>query len=195
MKNIQKFLIQILDLIFPEKCIDCGKVGDIICDKCYLKYENLKVKNQNEKNFKYLFKYDDIRKLILDYKFNDKSYLYKFFAEMILRDTEIIKFIKEFDYIISVPLSHKRLLERGYNQTDLIMNYVCNKLNENENIKIQNLEKTLVKIKHTKPQSKSNKEERQKNIIGVYKIIDNSKIINKKILIFDDIYTTRLNPK
>ena len=39
-------------------------------------------------------------------------------------------------------------------------------------------------------QSKLNKEQRQKNIQGVYILKNKEKLINKKILLIDDIYTT-----
>lgn len=50
--------------------------------------------------------------------------------------------------------------------------------------------KTIQKIKDTKSQSTLNREQREKNVIGVYKIKNIEKIKNQKILIFDDIYTT-----
>ena len=39
-------------------------------------------------------------------------------------------------------------------------------------------------------QSKLNKEERQKNIQGVYELHKQNRLQNKKILLIDDIYTT-----
>ena len=48
----------------------------------------------------------------------------------------------------------------------------------------------MYKIKNTVPQSTLNKEQREQNAKGVYKVNNIQKIYNKKILIFDDIYTT-----
>ena len=44
--------------------------------------------------------------------------------------------------------------------------------------------------KNIKPQSSLNKEDRIKNVENVYSIKNQEKIINKKILLIDDIYTT-----
>ena len=55
-------------------------------------------------------------------------------------------------------------------------------------VKIQ--KNILYKIKNTVPQSTLNKEQRQQNVEKVYKVKNIEKIKNKKILIFDDIYTT-----
>ena len=48
----------------------------------------------------------------------------------------------------------------------------------------------LVKIKNSKKQSSLNKENRKKNVENAYVIKDGSQVKNKKILLFDDIYTT-----
>lgn len=50
--------------------------------------------------------------------------------------------------------------------------------------------KILFKAKDIIEQSKLNKEERVKNILGVYELKKSYKINNKKILLLDDIYTT-----
>ena len=46
------------------------------------------------------------------------------------------------------------------------------------------------KIKNSKKQSSLNKENRKKNVENAYVIKDGSQVKNKKILLFDDIYTT-----
>ena len=49
----------------------------------------------------------------------------------------------------------------------------------------------LIKTTNNKVQSSLNKKDRKNNVKGVYKTVCKEKIYNKKILIFDDIYTTR----
>ena len=48
----------------------------------------------------------------------------------------------------------------------------------------------LIKTKNIIEQNKLNKEEREKNIIGVYNLENGQLLENKKILLIDDIYTT-----
>ena len=48
----------------------------------------------------------------------------------------------------------------------------------------------MLKIKETIPQSKLDSKKRKQNILDAYKIKDITKVKNKKILLFDDIYTT-----
>lgn len=48
----------------------------------------------------------------------------------------------------------------------------------------------IIKIKDIPPQSTLNKQQREENVKKAYKVKNIEKITNKKILIFDDIYTT-----
>ena len=197
MRMFQKVLIFLWQkIIFPQCCLICGKSAeDILCAKC-IKELNQKMKvvieNKNKKEFNevyfekhcYLFKYEDIRNLILDYKFNDKSYLYQIFSKIIIKNEKICGFLKKYDIIIPVPISKKRKIQRGYNQSYLIAKEITKyKVLKNEC-------NCLIKQKDTIEQSKLGKNERKTNIQGAYKIINKEKIISKNVLIIDDIYTT-----
>ena len=62
----------------------------------------------------YIFKYEgQIRKIILDYKFNDKPYIYLTFVNFLLKNEKIFENVKSYDTIIPVPISKKRLNMRG----------------------------------------------------------------------------------
>ncbi len=147
-----------------------------------------KIEDYKDKNFEklfYCFKYEgNIRKLILNYKFNEKSYLYKTFVNFLLKNEKWFEIFKTCDTIIPIPISKKRKKERGYNQSLLIAKELSKKLQLSLN------NNCLYKIKDTIEQSKLNKEERKKNIQGVYKLKNEQMLENKKVLLIDDIYTT-----
>lgn len=155
--------------------------------------ENLLEKEKNFEELIYIFKYEgQIRELIIDYKFNEKSYMYKTFVNFLLKNKKIFENIKKYDKIIPVPISKKRYKERGYNQSLLIakeisvqMSYKTNKRN---NLELVN--NCLIKTKNIIEQSKLNKEDRKQNIQGVYTLKNGSILNNKSILLVDDIYTT-----
>lgn len=133
----------------------------------------------------YFFKYEGIiRKIILDYKFNEKSYLYKTIVNFLLKNKKIFKILEVYDIIIPVPISSKRKKERGYNQSLLI----AKEISKLTGIPYQN--KCLFKTKNIIEQSKLNKEDRIKNIQGVYQLKNENLLKDKKILLIDDIYTT-----
>ena len=127
---------------------------------------------------------DIVRKLIIQYKFNDKSYLYKTFVKIILSDKKAFDFIKSYDIIIPVPIHKKRYRTRGYNQSELISKELANKC------QIKCYTDVLIKMVNNQVQSTLNKNERLENVKDVYKLIKPEKIYNKSVLIFDDIYTT-----
>lgn len=149
-----------------------------------------------EKHFEelmYIFKYEgQIRELILDYKFNEKSYMYKTFVNFLLKNKKIFENIKKYDKIIPVPISKKRYKERGYNQSLLIAKEISMQISyeTNNNIKLEFVNNCLIKTKNIIEQSKLNKEDRQHNIQGVYTLKNGSILTNKSILLVDDIYTT-----
>lgn len=195
----------LFSLIYPNTCGICGKIEkEYICKKCEIILNNKFQNNINFERYKlleekyldehiYLFKYDNvIRKLLIEYKFFEKAYLYKTFVKIMLKNERIVEKIKKYDTIIPIPISKKRFYERGYNQSLLIAKEISERLN------IEILNDCIIKTKNIVPQSSLSKEERIKNINGVYNInnkyiIDKRnmyKIKNKKILLIDDIFTT-----
>lgn len=134
----------------------------------------------------YIFDYKDlIREKILQYKFQEKTYLYKSFVKIILNDKKVCGFLKSYDIIIPVPISKKRNKKRGYNQSKLIAKNITKQmqgLDYNDNI--------LYKVKNTLPQSLLEKEQRKSNLKNAYEVEKSEMIKNKKVLLFDDIFTT-----
>lgn len=190
------FLLKTLErLVFPPCCLICGKLlSEICCKDCEKRiYDklNLKIESKSKKDYYfekhvYLFTYkDEIRNLILDYKFNDKSYLYKLFSKIITKNEKICGILKKYDIIIPVPIHKKRKQKRGYNQSELITRQISKKIPSlvHESTAIQ-------KTKHNIEQSSLSKEQRKQNVKNVYKIVNKEKIENKNIVLFDDIYTT-----
>ena len=133
----------------------------------------------------HIFKYNEmIRQRLIEYKFQDKSYMYKTFAKIILKNKKVCGFLEKYDIIIPVPIHKKRRLKRGYNQTELIAKEIC------KNISLELKTDVLIKQKNIKAQSELNKNERKQNIKNAFEIKNINEIIDKKILLFDDIYTT-----
>ena len=171
---------KVLNLFFPIKCGVCGKIGLPICKECE---ERLKPYELNlvQKDKFFIYKYQDIiRNLLLNYKFNDASYLANSFAYLIKNNKKIYSILKNYDIIIPVPLHKKRMNERGYNQTELIAKKLGIPVETN----------CLIKAKNIKPQSTKTAKERQIDIKNVFAIQNVEKIKNKKLLLLDDIYTT-----
>ena len=149
------------------------------------KFTKIHSKNKNFLEQYYLFQYKDlIRNMILEMKFQKKPYIYKTIEYFLQNNKKYLEKLKKYDIIIVVPLSWKRKLKRGYNQSLLIAKHIA------QNLKIDLENNCLYKHKNIIEQGKLNKEDRIENIKGVYSIKNEEKIKNKKILLVDDIYTT-----
>lgn len=185
-------MTKILDLIFPQVCGICGKLDkNALCKKCEIiltNQEKSQIDKYDNKYFEehfYLFKYEEqIRNLLLRYKFQDKPYLYETIVNFIKKEEKAYKFFEKYDTIAPVPISKKRLKTRGYNQSSLIASNLA-KVYDKDYVK-----NSLIKTKNIVAQSTLNKEEREKNVQNVYEVKNKQKIVDKKIVLIDDIFTT-----
>ena len=192
------FLKNMLFFIFPRKCEMCKTTSkNYICDKCRTEVKRSKLylnkvddySKDNTKYFDehaYIFGYDlIIREKIIEYKFKNKPYLGKMFSEFLVKNKKMCGFFKKYDIIIPVPMTNKKIKERGYNQTEIIAKIISQNI---PNITIQ--KSILTKYKDNNVQSQLNKKQRHQNVQNVYKLNNREIIKEKNILIFDDIYTT-----
>lgn len=180
------FFDHALEIIFPPKCGICGKIGEgYICNNCYNMFIINKIyKNYNSERF-HMLKYEGIiRDKLIEYKFNDKTYLYRMFYEILIKDKNACDFFKGYDIIIPVPIHKKRKTLRGYNQSELIAKKLSDKFKMPMYIDV------LKKQINTIPQSSLGKKARKNNAQNVYKVDNMQKIKNKNVVILDDIYTT-----
>lgn len=180
------FFDHALEIIFPPKCGICGKIGErYICNNCYNMFVINKIyKSYNRERF-HMLKYEGIiRDKLIEYKFNDKPYLYRMFYEILIKDKNVCDFLKGYDIIIPVPIHKKRKSLRGYNQSELI----AKKLSDE--FKMPMYIDVLKKQINTIPQSSLGKKARKSNAQNVYKVDNMQKIKNKNVVILDDIYTT-----
>lgn len=89
----------------------------------------------------------------------------------------------DFDFIAYVPMHKAKLNERGYNQAQLL----AKELGKIINLPCKDV---LLKTKENKEQHKCKKEERKKNVRGVYEANNKDNIKDRNILLVDDIITS-----
>lgn len=96
-----------------------------------------------------------------------------------LKKNKLIEKISEF-YLVPVPLSKTKLINRGYNQSLVL----CQSISQETGLKIFT---KLEKIKETKDQANLNYQERLTNLQNVFYVNGHSP---PKIILIDDIKTT-----
>ena len=187
---------KILKFFYPAKCVFCQNlINDYssfeVCDNCKstLPYTNDNGCFEGTKYISYVisplyYKNETIRQAILRYKFNNAINYHKTFASIVVYYLQNIDDIKNVDLVLPVPLSKKRMRERGYNQAELISARIAG------HFSIETMSDVFIRHRETKRQSTMDKYERLKNISGAFSITDKNPINGKTILLFDDVFTT-----
>ena len=88
------------------------------------------------------------------------------------------------DALIPLPLFPAKEKRRGYNQTTLL----CRGMSEAMNIPL--LDNAVIRPAHTETQTKKGRIERWKNIEGKFRVKDDAALINKHLMLVDDVVTT-----
>ncbi len=195
-------------MIFPKKCLGCGKTGSFICKKCELGLEvsNLRcpVCSKPSLTGKSCDKCDGVLDgLVTVWKFNGLAregiHWFKFkgardvivdFVELAgryindspSRFREFGEFVFLDDVVFSfVPSSEKRRKKRGYNQAEIISSEVS-KLFRKESVRL------LSKVRDTKPQVELSREERLDNLDGIFSFVGDN--VPERVVLVDDVVTT-----
>ena len=180
----------IKNLLFPEKCLFCGKVLKRpeldLCTKCAAHQPltgGCSSKIRFLSGWEAVWYYEEgVRKSLLRYKFGRRrSYAqsYARFLAMVLLERQA-----DYDLITWVPVSARRKRERGFDQVELLAQAVGDQLGRPP---VQ----CLKKFRHTRAQSTIREAaHRRANVLGAYRAVNPEQIAGKRILLLDDIITT-----
>ena len=180
-----------LNLLFPPKCPFCGKVQDHAgicpaCEKALPWTDALHTIKEGPGGLRCaapLWYEDQVREGILRLKFQGASGAAEPMGELIAR-CAAEQFSGAFDTVTWVPVSKKRLRERGYDQAKLLAESAC-RLWDTEPVQL------LRKITDNPAQSGiHDAAARRANVLGVYEAINPDRIKGRRILLIDDICTT-----
>ena len=186
-------LSAIHDILFPPRCVFCRRFLKSsarmqICGECL---DTLPfTKNGGEMNGEFfelcvapLYYEGDVRDLLLRFKFKDATGYAEEYGKL-LADCIRDNLAGRYDLISWVPLSRKRLKERGYDQAMLLAMAAALELDD---VAVSTLEKPLEAEKQS---TMGSPEKRRANIAGAYRAVDPELIDGKRILLIDDIVTT-----
>jgi len=193
-----------LDTIFPRYCMSCEKEGTYVCVDCF---ETLDLSGVFDcpvchahtaggevcipcrpNTFLHshsaitVYKEDAlIGKMMHAFKYMHVESLVDMFDIMIqifLNDREYV-----YDYIVPVPLHRRRFVERGCNQAmilaDIVSHYTA--------IPVLDI---LKRHKNTRQQATLSRIQRIENTTDAFVLKDNTCILDRRILLIDDVYTT-----
>ena len=121
-----RFLDTILDIVFPAKCISCGKSGSDLCVLCLSDAGTAERETADWIFPLYDYRHPIIKKSLWLLKYSGKKRLVSVFAEniydKIIEELSEMSLLQNFTapILIPIPLSSKRYRERGFNQAELI---------------------------------------------------------------------------
>lgn len=125
-----------------------------------------------------------LQQAIHQFKFEKRKNVAKYLIQLLIEHIPSDCNINEYDYIIPIPIHKIRLNERGFNQSIILSNGIA------ENYHVDVRTDLLIRRKNTSPQSSLDREKRKSNIIGAFDLEKREHLQAKKLLVFDDVFTT-----
>ncbi len=174
--------MQCIDSFLPvddeTSCPICGMPVGIreVCGRC------IDEKNLFEEGLYGFYYKDRLRDAIHAFKFSGRKDVGRYLVR--LAEKKIAAFSAKFDSIIPLPVTEKRLRERGFNQSFILAEEISRMTGKPVH------HSTLRKIKETKDQYALSKNERRKNIRGAFSLTDTVNLKGERVLLVDDLYTT-----
>ena len=193
-----------LNLIFPQRCIGCGREGELICNSCRTALPRVMpplcprcgrpqssgilcsscVSWQAEiDGIRSPFRFEGVaRQAIHQLKYRNiralaaplARLLYNYLASNSLPG----------NILVPVPLHRKRLRERGYNQSSLLVQKLSKLTN------LPRADNSLTRQRHALPQTQTNTvAERRNNVAGAFTCRD-QRLKGRQVLLIDDVATS-----
>lgn len=179
------------DLIWPRSCMFCGAHPDgrgCICAPCA---EHLPLIDPERKPMAVEFtggavsvlEYEGVvREAVHRFKFEGCWHYAEDFGALMAARAAALE--GEFDAVCHVPVSARRRAERGYDQSLLLAQSLCRRMEADPPREI------LCKVRHTPPQSGRKKAERNANVLGAFALSPGAQVQGLRLLLVDDVVTT-----
>lgn len=204
MKAILGYLWDFLALFFPELCAACGKSlfknERIICTHCiyHLPKTNFHEDPNNKMArqlwgrfpfvqtiaFLYFRKGSRIQNMMHQLKYRKSPETGIRLGELYAYELKRSQVFKKSDLIMPVPLHPEKFKKRGYNQSECIAQGLSAILH------IPISTKNLVRQENTDTQTKKSRYARYENLVHAFHVNDKSELINKHIMLIDDVMTS-----
>jgi ComF family protein len=148
----------------------------IVCGECI-------EENRGFEEGHYGFYFEDrLRDALHAFKFQGRKDVGRRLVSLV--QEKIAALSPEIDAIVPVPVTEKRLKARGFNQSFIISEEISRIIAR----PVEHM--ALIKTKETSDQFTLAKDERRRNIKGVFAVKDPSAVKAKRILLVDDLLTT-----
>lgn len=203
--TVHGLLKTVLDIFYPLHCGGCGDHGGVLCEDCIGSFRIVDEESscpvcgrwigksivcggclEEDRGFEkghYGFYFEGrLRSAMHAFKFNGRKDIGRRLVSLLKE--KVLSFADTFDRIVPIPVTEKRLKERGFNQSFIIAEEIAKIAGKEIGHSI------LLKKKDTKDQYSLTREDRKRNVKGVFAVRDKGAIKGKRILLVDDLFTT-----
>ena len=197
-------LNDLLSLFFPSICPSCDnpllKGERILCTFCVsdlpirrvegfcdqVMQDNLagRLKVAECYSFLRFYKGGSVQKLLHKLKYKNRPDIGRMLGEVFGRELTSLGHLHNVDFIIPIPLHPTRQRRRGYNQSEEFAKGL--ELSCNIPVKLN----AVYRERKSESQTYKSRDDRIKNVKGVFRTKNNEKIRGKHILLVDDVFTT-----
>ena len=178
---------KLLDLFFPPRCAFCRRTGvHGVCADCERTLPYAKVQLCEGAGFgrcaSPLLYEDAVRESLLRFKFHGAQSAAEGYGELLAR-CAAEELGGQFDTVTWVPVSRKRLRQRGFDQSRLLAASLC------VDWHVAPVETLRKAVDNPAQSGLTDAEHRRANVLGVYEALPEN-VRDKRLLLIDDIVTT-----
>ena len=128
--------------------------------------------------------HSEVARIVYDMKYRERPDVAEDMGRLMANEMMMARFFDGIDLLLPVPLSPKRLRQRGYNQSERL---ACG-ISDITHLPV--VTKALRRKHFLKSQTQLSRHERQENVTDMFELYDDTLLRDKHVLLIDDICTT-----
>jgi len=196
---------RILDFISPRHCVVCGQrlapTERSLCSACVLRLPRTTYQFTPDDNpmvqmfwkltpvrhaaaLMYYEPHSEMARMVYQLKYRDRPDIGEDMGRLMANEMQMARFFDGIDVLVPVPLSRKRLRQRGYNQSEELARGVSDITG------LPVAPKVLHRKHFVQSQTLLSRYERRQNVADMFELRDGMALQGKHVLLIDDVCTT-----
>jgi len=194
-----------LDFVSPRLCVVCGRrlapTERSLCSVCVMHlprtlYQFEPDSNPMAKLFWYLTPVEraaalmfyephaEMARMVYQLKYANRPDIGEDLGRLMANEMHYARFFEGIDALVPVPLSRKRMRQRGYNQSEMLARGIS------DITRLPVITRAVGRKHFRQSQTHLSRYERQENVADMFFLVDGSLLQHKHVLLIDDICTT-----
>ena len=196
---------RILDFIAPRQCVVCDQrlssTERSLCSRCMLHLPRTAFQFTPDDNpmaqlfwklapiqraaaLIYYEPRSEVAQIVYDLKYADRPDIGEDMGRLMANEMQAAGYFDDVDVLLPVPLSRKRLRQRGYNQSEELARGIS------DITRLPIVTKALRRRHFHRSQTQLSRRERQENVADMFELRNATMLEGRHVLLVDDICTT-----